>query len=325
MALSHKRNAGRSLAVQYEIALLDARKQSAAGNSPTEERVQICFQLIDNLLPHLGVYQNVFRMIRDELFEAVYSQELTSSSSSDPSSDRAVERLSYFTLVQRIDQQKNEASLVLEEKINDLDSRLAKREAELMDALKTIEILDYEAKEHQKTAEIATFDAKKLTEENRRLSKLVGQHQRVQQRMAMDMELRVNQMKSSYGTLAVELDMLRKYKTGYDELGRAFDKPCSQKKDQRNESELEQVTTTLQLGVSLKRQLLELQNIIMEEYDHTLEEHHVPLLKADTVVKFSDETVELVTVNLSVCLPFTLSVYYSVSNFVYVFFPVVCC
>jgi hypothetical protein len=28
-----------------------------------------------------------------------------------------------------------------------------------------------------------------------RLSKLVGQHQRVQQRMAMDMELRVNQMK----------------------------------------------------------------------------------------------------------------------------------
>jgi hypothetical protein len=119
--------------------------------------------------------------------------------------------------------------------------------------------------------------------------------------------------------------MLRKYKTGYDELGRAFDKPCSQKKDQRNESELEQVTTTLQLGVSLKRQLLELQNIIMEEYDHTLEEHHVPLLKADTVVKFSDETVELVTVNLSVCLPFTLSVYYSVSNFVYVFFPVVCC
>jgi hypothetical protein len=49
-------------------------------------------------------------------------------------------------------------------------SRLAKREAELMDALKTIEILDYEAKEHQKTAEIATFDAKKLTEENRRYS-----------------------------------------------------------------------------------------------------------------------------------------------------------
>ena len=56
---------------------------------------------------------------------------------------------------------------------------------------------------------------------------------------------------SSYGTLAVELEMLRRYKTGYDDLGKgfdsillkfeeyvfiylhllAFDKPCSQGRD----------------------------------------------------------------------------------------------
>ena len=53
-------------------------------------------------------------------------------------------------------------------------SSLAKREAELKDAFKTIEILAYEASEHQKTAEIATFNAKRLIEENRRYSRVGG-------------------------------------------------------------------------------------------------------------------------------------------------------
>ncbi|XP_062504352.1 uncharacterized protein LOC134181150 [Corticium candelabrum] len=293
MATKGKQSFGRSLAVQYEVALLD---KSQSGKVATEERANICFHLLDELIPQLGMYQNVFKMIRDELFEAVYSTELTAFQAHTESSNSAVQRLPYFVLVQRSDQQRNEACLLLEDKIKKLENRLTMREVELQDAQKKIEMLSKETKSHQKTADTMKIEAKKLMDENKRLSKVVGQHQRAQQRMAMDMESRMNQMKSSYGTLAIELDMLRKYKAGYDELEQSFAGSSALERNNSGKvSELEQTIHTLQLGVSLKHQLLELQNVIIEEYDLQLEDHRLPLLHLDTISQFSKDTIELLS------------------------------
>ena len=54
------------LATNFKVRLMEIQQRETQGLS--EDRAQAIFSVFDEVLPQLGVYQQVVRMVRDELF-----------------------------------------------------------------------------------------------------------------------------------------------------------------------------------------------------------------------------------------------------------------
>ena len=52
-----------SAATKYEVMLLEKGRER-----PSEDGVVLVFRLLDELIPHLGVYTRLISLARDELF-----------------------------------------------------------------------------------------------------------------------------------------------------------------------------------------------------------------------------------------------------------------
>lgn len=96
-------------ALKYEIRLVESLSSSRGlADVPEHGRTKTCFQIFDELIPQLGVFQHIMKMIRDELCLAMFSSELTSAVNKD--GDSSVEekgapvylsRVPYFTIAQK--------------------------------------------------------------------------------------------------------------------------------------------------------------------------------------------------------------------------------
>lgn len=96
-------------ALKYEIRLVESLSSSQGLlDVPEHGRAKTCFEIFDELIPQLGVFQHIMKMIRDELCLAVFSKELTSAVNKDGNSgveekDAPVHltRVPYFTIAQK--------------------------------------------------------------------------------------------------------------------------------------------------------------------------------------------------------------------------------
>lgn len=75
---------------------------------PEHGRTKTCFEIFDELIPQLGVFQHIMKMIRDELCLAVFSKEMTSAvgKAGDSSVEKKgapvyLSRVPYFTIAQK--------------------------------------------------------------------------------------------------------------------------------------------------------------------------------------------------------------------------------
>ena len=75
---------------------------------PEHGRIKTCFEIFDELIPQLGVFQHIMKMIRDELCLAMFSHELTSAVNKDGESSVEekgapvyLSRVPYFTIAQK--------------------------------------------------------------------------------------------------------------------------------------------------------------------------------------------------------------------------------
>ena len=76
--------------------MIESITQSGTDNdAPTVKRVKSCFEVLDDLLPSLGVFQHVMKMVRDEMYTAIFSKELTSG---HKESGKYLSRVPYFTV-----------------------------------------------------------------------------------------------------------------------------------------------------------------------------------------------------------------------------------
>jgi hypothetical protein len=94
----------RSAATNYEIILAEINKRQ---NSKEEKIVKV-FEILDQIWPNLGVYVGIMKMVRQELFDAVFSEINYSGPSHSPSSSRNLERMSFYSLYNNLVKSRDE-------------------------------------------------------------------------------------------------------------------------------------------------------------------------------------------------------------------------
>ncbi|MEE6486694.1 hypothetical protein FKM82_014675 [Ascaphus truei] len=97
---------GKSPANQYLLRLLED-KGTISFQQPTEERIHLVFDVLDKVTPQLGVYSRVLRLIRAEIYDAVYRPPLTGSQVWKHS-EGLITQVPFFSLVRRMQDERNE-------------------------------------------------------------------------------------------------------------------------------------------------------------------------------------------------------------------------
>ncbi len=83
-----------------------------------DEKIHKVFEVLDELLPNLGVYFKLMRIVRHQLFEAVFSNEFTGYAGELESS---IQRISYYSLYKKIMNKRDENCEALKEQLNEKD------------------------------------------------------------------------------------------------------------------------------------------------------------------------------------------------------------
>ncbi|KAJ3109622.1 hypothetical protein HDU97_003096 [Phlyctochytrium planicorne] len=132
----------RSQSLVYEVQLKELF--DAFPKSPSKERVRICFEILDEVIPFLGTMSPVVKTIRDELFRSVYSKNLTSSDKPP-----YVERIPFFSAVGKIDEARHEEITKTNEAVTELQQKIKFRDHDLQVLYKKNMALKQEISEHE--------------------------------------------------------------------------------------------------------------------------------------------------------------------------------
>eukprot|EP00794_Sanderia_malayensis_P005469 gene5469-6153_t len=263
----------RSLVNNYEVTLLEESNLSDTKNDAlSEERISICFQTLDEIIPKLGIFQKVIKALRDDMFDSIFSDQYTTKS--DKNNKQEVCRIPYFTLVKRIVDQRDEKTDELRDEIAKLKSFNDDKEGVIHEKDKRIDMLHL-----------------KLSLENSEKSK--ADMKRFNERKTSDLKVVVVVAVVVVVVVAVVVDIelesafeeskaLRVYKDGYDKLQDAFEDTNGQfgidSRDQEKVAKkkflnprLEQVNKDITILNKLESQLHYVRNCVLEEHDDYME------------------------------------------------------
>ncbi|XP_067657515.1 myosin-11-like [Haliotis asinina] len=264
--------------------------------SLTEERIILAFQALDELVPQLGVFTRIFHKLRDDFFEAVYSEELTGSSEKDDNDAdaRYIQRIPYFLLVQRVYKERHAQGEELKEQLDVVKERLFNKHQQLEESLSMVKEL--QSGVDDLTAKISDLE-NTVAEKN---IEIVSLEQRLDTtRLAADvmqerLEGDIHHLEDTLNETKKETEYLSKFKKGYDDLYDAFLEKTDEEEDDAKTKKRAVISTKRANLISqieccsrLEQQLLTVLNTSMEEYDHFLEEHKEEL---ETKVTTEDMT-----------------------------------
>ncbi|XP_070540507.1 uncharacterized protein [Ptychodera flava] len=306
-----------SPATKFEVALIEDAAASKQKKGPTESRMVTVFSVFDEVVSQLGVYSKVMKMVRDEMFEAIYSQEFTSTShqttkysiATNKAQDKKTEdhtfiqRVPYFTLIQGIYDQRNEEADVLRDQLEKVKKRLQEKHKQLEDAITINSTLKEEMEN------LRDIISKKNGKINLLEDDILELQDNIEdlrdsadiQKKQMDIENEI--LQAELKSVQNEVSYLSQYKKGYDDLHESFVERVSG--DRRRKKKKPVIATrrahllnNWSSAKKLEEQLLTVQNQTIEEFDAFVEEHKVELegktLK-DNVndSQFSEEEAEL--------------------------------
>ncbi|XP_072030797.1 uncharacterized protein [Amphiura filiformis] len=286
-----------SPATTFKVRLLEIQQKESAGLS--EDRATAIFQVFDEVLPHLAVYHQVLQLVRDELFESVYSKEYTSTSKTHSSynvatnipAERKVEettfiqRVPYFTLVQKVYKQRHEEADQLREDVAVLKKRLHDKTGQYDHAMMVVDkqkaaIQDLEENLTDRQQQIEDRDAniEQLKEEIEDL-KMDAEHEQSK------LKSHIKALKKRIQELEKEVEFLTGYKKGYDTLEEAFlfkldeDKfsAGSRRRKPIVANTKSHLLTNFEAAKKLEKQLLMVQNQTIEGFESSLEKHRQEL------------------------------------------------
>nr|XP_054766729.1 uncharacterized protein LOC129273690 [Lytechinus pictus] len=287
-----------SPATSFEVRLNEVQQRST--KCPSSERAMSIFEVFDEVLPQLGIFQKVLKMVRDEMFEAVYSHQYTGSQSQHTDYNPAtnivtargvenkvyIERIPYFSLVQRVYDSRHEEAEELKEEIKVLQKRLSDKTMQFNQAVTTIGVLREEISELQATVEekeemiidrdetIASKDDEIITLKEDAFKEKT------------QLELEKHQLEEEVAKLKSEVEYLSHYKNGYDALEEAFifrpgeDKFTHAPKKSRKSAiatRKNHLMTDYEAAKKIEKQLLLVRNQTIEEFDAFFESHVMEL------------------------------------------------
>ncbi|XP_018082738.2 uncharacterized protein LOC108697319 [Xenopus laevis] len=217
----------KSPANQYLLHLLED-KRTVSFQRPTEERIQVVFEVLDTLTPQLGVFSKVLRLIRAELHDAIYSSTISASPVSKNSD--SLMNVPYFTLVSRMKDERNDDMEKVQSDLQNVKATLTQREEEKLCLQSEIHALE----ESNRTLEAAIAELRLEAEKNRRKIKelekdLEAECKRGRTEKQEQEQLMAN-IQDQLNTAQSEVEQLDEYRQNYENLHRAFHSPLARKR-----------------------------------------------------------------------------------------------
>ena len=287
MSFSSNRSS-KSLVNSYELALLEANHLRQV---PTSSKLYKCFEMFDEVIPMLGQYKRAMKMIRDQLYDAVFSRQYTVNIENEilgPSPNRgttsvaikntSIERVPYFEISNKLVDERNRRAEIAEEQVEQLKNIVEELNDEIAAFQKNIS--DLESAVAKQEDEIQTLRTNLAAEEqeNRKLGIELRYQQEKMNRRAKDFEDSIQDLNEQLVQESGKVHELTHFKTCHDNVQSEFCDPTAflplpQKglfsmKEQKLRKDIAE-------GAMLENQLLLLRNTCIDNYDEFLEECHV--------------------------------------------------
>lgn len=275
----------KSPATKYEVMLLEDASD-ANKDRPSAERMAVCFSVLDEVVPHLGVYRKIIIMLREELYKAVYSLDYTTMPpKKNISKTPIVQRVPFFVLVERLYEQRDKTAESLQEEIEKIHKELTLKGSILQERNQTIEELKQKVKSLEDQNFQLTMDLENCNLENMKVTATLEQEKRSHETSKEKYDKRIVNLREQLTKSEDTVKHLRKYKEGYDDLEEAFNGSQVFAKRPHKPAPLTKKTRVVQeiaAAKLLEEQILTMQNIIIEEYDVFIEENQ-PDKESDTL------------------------------------------
>ena len=268
----------RSPATKYEIMLLEDTSL-ATEKCPNESHMTTCFKVFDEVLPQLGVYRQLMGMLRDELYQAVYSNEYTTIPPKKARSKTPViERVPYFVLVNRVFTERDENVESLKEIVSKLEASLGEKHESLKECNALVDDLRSKLRERRDETFKMQMELENRELEKRKMKADIECEAKLKQSMKEMYEQQLSKLRKELSETKDVVQFLEKYKKGYDDLEEAFIETPGLNKRPLKPAVLTKKAKIVQEIASaklLEDQLLAMRNTMIEEYDTYLEDHKV--------------------------------------------------
>ncbi|XP_072883951.1 uncharacterized protein [Hemitrygon akajei] len=305
-----------SPANQYLVRLIEDKKELSF-KKPTEDRMNLVFQVLEDLLPELGIYTSVLNLIRDELYDGVYSIQHPGNSGPESGIAGTATRAPYFRLFHCLQEKRNEEVEAISTELNDLRKILLQKEHEQIELQNSLS----ELKKSNKLLEDHTFflneNVHEKTEENKRLLQKYHNVKEKTAKQARCYEDTIKDLRTMLQDTTEQVAALIQYKKIYEDLHEGFQYPM----EMQRKSSLSTILTKapgnkkmvktankahlvscIEATKQLEHQVLKVQNSVIEDFDLHLESHKTWLAskmfqnnRAD--LAYCDETLEMQTIN----------------------------
>jgi hypothetical protein len=286
MAFSLSQSA-KSLANNYELTLLEANHLRQI---PTSSKLYKCFEIFDEVIPMLGQYKRVMKMIRDQVYEAVFSRQYTvdigpevitpvmDKGSSSLVKNASIERIPYFDILNKLVDERNSRAEVAEEQVKQLKNIVEELNDEIGAFKKNIANLESTiANEQEQIHELQSNLVTKEQQNNQLDIELRYQQEKMKRRVE-DFENSIENLNEQLVQESDKVNELNRFKKCHDKVQDDFRDPTvfSPTPQRGLFSVKEQkLRNDIAEGAALEKQLLLLRNTCIDEYDQYLEECHL--------------------------------------------------
>lgn len=262
----------RSPATRYEVLLVEDYSKKGL----CEEQMATCFHVFDEVIQCVGVYKIVLKMLRDKLYDAVYSNEYTTVPPKKTMSKTSyIQRIPYFVLVNRIFEERDKTADELRANITALENNLNEKGKQLDECNQSNRELRKSLKESSDKIYEMEIELENKSLEQRKLEASIQHEQLTQQATKDRYERRISGLKNELTQAKDRNNFLEKFKEGYDSLEAAFNDSVTIDKNPQKPVVLTRKAQIIQEIASaklLEEQLLTMQNTVIEEFDSYLEE-----------------------------------------------------
>ena len=266
-----------SPALKYEAML-----KECGGPGPTEDKMILVFKVLDQIMPHLGVFTKLMKMCRDEIFEAIYSDQYTAGKADDPT--RYIQKIPYFILVKRVYDERDERNDNLEEQLNMVKKRLFSKQKDCEEASDLIEKLSQEITELKANIGNLESDLEERAKDIYELGKTLDSEIETKTKMEKDLCCDIAELKEDLEDSQADNTYHKQYKTGYDDLQQGFYEFSNleqfippKKKRSAIATKRAHLVSGIENCAKIEEQFLVLQNGNIEEFDKFMEQHRAEL------------------------------------------------
>ncbi|KAJ3151655.1 hypothetical protein HDU86_006074 [Geranomyces michiganensis] len=263
------RLAPRSLVLQYQVKLKELAELYP--KSPNAARTAGCFAILRDIIPSLGGLGSIVAQITDELYDAVYSSDYTSS-------DHApfVERLPYFNAVSRVVLARSEEGAKSSDTVSDLLQKIKFRDydAQMLQrknlALKQ-EISNGEANAQKLLDKIAALNREIASQENEKVD-LRATHAGKEE----SLKRQIDQLQTSLLQSNQVIEKLTVFKSAYDEPAddNGYEEETDKSKQQLVIDSTGMVEYDLYQAQRLDEQFADILNWQLDDYEAALSQLH---------------------------------------------------